>query len=217
MIRVVVTGAYGKMGREVVKTVLRTEDMELVGAVDSAGEGTDVGTLVEAGNTGVVIEKDLAEVLARVRPDVAVDFTNPHCVFSNALIYLQHGVRPVIGTTGLSPEQIDEIIETSSKHKVGGLIAPNVAIGALLMMKFAAVLMTLINENKKNSMPKHRVRSLYGKFTIVLLASSPNRYRRFPQLMFLNTSPGIDNSLHIWLYDSQKEGNGGQRLHTDAA
>ncbi|MGI6491683.1 MAG: 4-hydroxy-tetrahydrodipicolinate reductase [Peptococcaceae bacterium] len=138
MIRVVVTGAYGKMGREVVKTVLRTEDMELVGAVDSAGEGTDVGTLVEAGNTGVVIEKDLAEVLARVRPDVAVDFTNPHCVFSNALIYLQHGVRPVIGTTGLSPEQIDEIIETSSKHKVGGLIAPNVAIGALLMMKFAA-------------------------------------------------------------------------------
>jgi hypothetical protein len=77
--------------------------------------------------------------------------------------------------------------------------------------------MTLINENKKNSMPKHRVRSLYGKFTIVLLASSPNRYRRFPQLMFLNTSPGIDNSLHIWLYDSQKEGNGGQRLHTDAA
>ena len=138
MIRVAVTGAYGKMGREVVKTVLRAEDMELVGAIDSAGEGTDVGTLVEAGNTGIVIEKDLDEVLARVRPDVAVDFTNPHCVFGNALIYLKHRVRPVIGTTGLSPEQIDEIIGISAKHKVGGLIAPNVAIGALLMMRFAA-------------------------------------------------------------------------------
>jgi len=138
MIRVVVTGAYGKMGREVVKTVLKTEDMELVGAVDRAGEGTDVGTLVEAGNTGIVIEKDLPEVLARVRPDVVVDFTNPHCVFSNAVTYLEHRVRPVIGTTGLSPEQIDTIIETSAEHKIGGLIAPNVAIGALLMMKFAA-------------------------------------------------------------------------------
>ncbi|MDD4237181.1 MAG: 4-hydroxy-tetrahydrodipicolinate reductase [Desulfotomaculaceae bacterium] len=138
MIKVIVTGAYGKMGREVVKSVLRAEDIELVGAVDAFGEGTDVGSLAEAGNTGVIIEKNLEEVLTRVRPDVAVDFTGPHSVYNNAMLYLKHRVRPVIGTTGLSPQQINDIVEYSEKLGVGGLIAPNVAIGALLMMKFAA-------------------------------------------------------------------------------
>lgn len=138
MIKVLVTGAYGKMGREVVKSVLRAEDIELVGAVDGVGEGTDAGLLAEAGNTGVLIETNLEEVITRVRPDVAVDFTNPHAVYDNAMIYLKHRVRPVIGTTGLSPEQIHDIIEYSEKFGIGGLIAPNVAIGALLMMKFAA-------------------------------------------------------------------------------
>lgn len=138
MIKVIVTGAYGKMGREVVKSILSAEDMELVGAVDAAGEGTDVGLLTEAGNTGVTIEKNLEELINRVRPDVVVDFTNPHAVYNNAMLYLEHRVRPVIGTTGLNPEQINEIIEYSEKYGIGGLIAPNVAIGALLMMKFAA-------------------------------------------------------------------------------
>ncbi|TEB16597.1 4-hydroxy-tetrahydrodipicolinate reductase [Pelotomaculum sp. FP] len=138
MIKVIVTGAYGKMGREVVKSVLRTEDIELVGAVDSVGEGTDVGSLAEAGSTGIIIEKDLEEVLMRVRPDAAVDFTGPHSVYNNTMIYLKHRVRPVIGTTGLSPEQINDIVAYSENLGVGGLIAPNVAIGALLMMKFAA-------------------------------------------------------------------------------
>lgn len=138
MIKVVVTGAYGKMGREVVKSVLRSDDMELVGAVDGFGEGTDAGLLAEAGSIGIIIEKDLEEVLNRLRPDVAVDFTNPHSVYNNAMSYLKHRVRPVIGTTGLSPEQINDIVEYSEKLGIGGLIAPNVAIGALLMMKFAA-------------------------------------------------------------------------------
>ena len=138
MIKVIVTGAYGKMGREVVKAVLQAEDIEIAGAVDGVGEGTDVGSLVEAGSTGILIEKDLEEVLRRVRPDVAVDFTNPHSVYNNALLYIKHRVRPVIGTTGLSPEQINDIVVNSEKLVVGGLIAPNVAIGALLMMKFAA-------------------------------------------------------------------------------
>jgi 4-hydroxy-tetrahydrodipicolinate reductase len=138
MIKVIVTGAYGKMGREVVKSVLRTEDIELVGAVDAVGEGTDVGALAEAGSAGIVIEKDLEEVLTRVRPDVAVDFTGPHSVYNNAMLYLKQRVRPVIGTTGLSQEQINDIVAYSENLEVGGLIAPNVAIGALLMMKFAA-------------------------------------------------------------------------------
>lgn len=137
MIRVIVTGAYGRMGREVVKTVWNADDLELVGAVDWQREGVDVGTLIDAGETGIVIEKDLEEVLARTRPDVAVDFTGPGAVYQNAVTCLNRRVRPVVGTTGMSPEQIGEIIELSERAGVGGLIAPNFAIGALLMIKFA--------------------------------------------------------------------------------
>ena len=138
MINIVVTGALGKMGREITKTVIAAADMALVGAVDSFGEGTDVGSYLEAGPVGITVEKNLEEVLQRVRPDVAVDFTDPAAVYRNALIYLHNRVRPVIGTTGLSQEQINDIIRQSEKAGLGGLIAPNFAIGALLMIKFAA-------------------------------------------------------------------------------
>jgi 4-hydroxy-tetrahydrodipicolinate reductase len=138
LIRVVVTGAHGKMGRETVKTVWNADDMELVGAVDGYGEGTDVGLLIEAGQVGIKLEKDIEEVLRRVRPDVAVDFTGPEAVYNNALTYLRNRVRPVIGTTGMSQQQIKEIVDQSERACLGGLIAPNFAIGALLMIKFAA-------------------------------------------------------------------------------
>ncbi|OPZ75155.1 MAG: 4-hydroxy-tetrahydrodipicolinate reductase [Firmicutes bacterium ADurb.Bin456] len=138
LINVVVTGALGKMGRVISKTVIAADDMTLVGAVDSYGEGTDVGSYLETGPVGVMVEKNLEEVLKRARPDVAVDFTDPVAVYENALIYLRNRVRPVIGTTGLSQNQINEIIWQSEKAGLGGLIAPNFAIGALLMIKFAA-------------------------------------------------------------------------------
>lgn len=138
MIRVVVIGAYGRMGREVVKTVLNAEDMELVGAVDGQGEGVDIGALIGKGTVGIVIKKDLEGVLAGARPDVAVDFTGPQAVYYNVMTILDKRVRPVVGTTGLSRTQIKDVIEQSEKYGVGGLIAPNFAIGALLMIKFAA-------------------------------------------------------------------------------
>ncbi len=138
MIRVVVVGANGKMGRETLKTVWNAEDMELVGAVDTYGEGMDVGLLMEAGPLEIRLENNLEEVLRRVRPDVAVDFTGPESVYQNAQTYLRYGVRPVIGATGLLQEQINQIVEQSEKAGLGGLIAPNFAIGAVLMIKFAA-------------------------------------------------------------------------------
>lgn len=138
MIRVIVTGACGRMGREVLKAVWRAKDMELSGAVDVRSEGIDVGEILGVGNTGICIKQDLEEVLATVKPDVAVDFTTPDSVFRNTMKYLKYKVRPVVGTTGMGLAQIQEIIEASQREQVGGLIAPNFAIGALLMMKFAA-------------------------------------------------------------------------------
>ncbi len=138
MIEVMVTGACGKMGREVIKTVWDADDMVLAGAVDSRGEGVDIGQIIECDRTGINVENDLEEFLKAKHPDVAVDFTGPQSVYHNALKYLAHGVRPVIGTTGLDNGQIREIIDLSEKKGVGGLIAPNFAIGAILMMRCAA-------------------------------------------------------------------------------
>lgn len=138
MIRVVVTGAYGKMGREVIKTILGTEDMELVGAVDRQGSEEDIGALVGIGNTDITVQKDLEDVLIRTRPDVAVDFTGPQAVYQNTMITINHRVRPVVGTTGMGNSEISEIVAESEKYGVGGVIAPNFAIGALLMIRFAS-------------------------------------------------------------------------------
>ncbi|MFX4260866.1 4-hydroxy-tetrahydrodipicolinate reductase [Pelotomaculum propionicicum] len=138
MIEVMVTGAYGRMGREAARTVWDADDMLLAGAVDGRGEGTDIGQLIECGSTGINIENDLEEFLKSKRPDVAVDFTGPQAVYHNALKYLEYGVRPVIGSTGLDAGQIKEIIDLSEKRGIGGLVAPNFAIGAVLMMRFAA-------------------------------------------------------------------------------
>lgn len=138
MPRVVVSGAYGRMGREVLKAVWNTDDLELIGAADSAGEGVDAGSLIGCGDLGIAINKDLDELLSQTHPDVMVDFTVPQAVYENTMTCLKHGVRPVVGTTGLDPGQIEAVVNYSQKLGIGGLIAPNFAIGAILMMKFAA-------------------------------------------------------------------------------
>ncbi len=138
MIEVLVAGAYGRMGRESAKAVWNAEDMVLAGAVDRQGAGSDIGQIIDSGRTGILIEDSLEEFLKRKRPDVAIDYTGPQAVYRNTLKYLEYGVRPIIGATGLDARQINDIIEISEKKGIGGLIAPNFAIGAILMMRFAA-------------------------------------------------------------------------------
>ena len=138
MIRIVVSGAAGKMGQESCRAVLAAQDMQLVGVVDPMSAGIQLSKLLGV-DTDLVIQGDLATTLQQLKPDVVVDFTNPEVVFTNAKICLENGVRPVIGTTGMNGEQIQELKELSDKKQLGGLLAPNFAIGALLMMKFATM------------------------------------------------------------------------------
>ncbi len=118
MIRVLVNGAKGRMGREVVKTVSAQRDMQIVAETD--------------------IEDDLRAVLAGTRPDVAVDFTIPSCARANAEAIIDAGVRPVIGTTGFTPDQLRALVARAAQKDIGGVIAPNFAIGAVLLMHYAA-------------------------------------------------------------------------------
>lgn len=137
-IKVAVVGARGRMGREVVKMVLEDESLQLVAAVSPSSGPIDAGNLAGKPDTGVLVSSTLEQALGGAKADVLVDFTVPQAAYGNTKTAIEYGVRPVIGTTGFTPDQIVELDELCKQKGIGGLIAPNFSIGAILMMKFAA-------------------------------------------------------------------------------
>ena len=121
MVNVAVCGANGKMGQEVIKAVEADKNMSLVARIDI--KDGEFATIKDAKNS--------------VKIDVLVDFTQPKSIYENALYCLNNGINIVIGTTGLSDEEINELKNLSQKNGLGCLIAPNFSTGAVLMMKFA--------------------------------------------------------------------------------
>ena len=116
-IRVAVAGSGGRMGLEAVAAIQAELDLELVAEV-------------ERGDS-------LQDILAATRPTVLVDFSVPASIVDSIETALQNGVVPIVGTTGLSPDDIAHVRELCRQSRLGALIAPNFAIGALLMMRFA--------------------------------------------------------------------------------
>ena len=115
--KVLVNGSHGKMGTETVNAILEAGDLELVGQ-------TDIGD-------------KLADTIKETGTQVVVDFTHPSTVFKNVKTILSSKAHAIVGTTGLSDAQLNDIKKLCSKNKVNCLVAPNFAIGAVLMMKFA--------------------------------------------------------------------------------
>lgn len=114
-------------------------DTELVGAVDVLLAGEDIGEVIGQKQTGVTIHDNITACIDETKPDVAVDFTHPDSVFNNAKLLIRAGVSPVIGTTGLTEPQLEELRQEAVVHEVSALVAPNFAIGAILMMHFATI------------------------------------------------------------------------------
>ncbi|MGE5581221.1 MAG: 4-hydroxy-tetrahydrodipicolinate reductase [Bacillota bacterium] len=137
-IKVLVSGASGRMGREVVKTVLKDDELELTAAVDKVNIGKDLGPLIGQEPLGTIIQSDLTAAFTAGKPDVMVDFTTPASVMTNIRSALNAGVHVVVGTTGINPDNLQEIADLCAKNKANALVAPNFAIGAILMMRFAA-------------------------------------------------------------------------------
>src|SRR4051812_28510995 len=136
-VRVAVAGAAGRMGRNVVRAVHEDSGTALAAAIDVACGGEDAGELAGGGPAGVPIRSDLEAALESSRAEVLVDFTRAEVAHANALAALRLGVSPVIGTTGMSAAQVDELRSLAEERGVGAFIAPNFAIGAVLMMLFA--------------------------------------------------------------------------------
>lgn len=136
-IRVAVAGPRGRMGSEAVKMISKDEMLQFVCGIDPKYNGEDVGEFLGLGNLSAPFVSDIRQALETYRPDVLVDFTTPHVVKQNMQIAIEEGVRPVVGTTGFTPEDIEELDALCREQGIGGIIAPNFAIGAVLMMKFA--------------------------------------------------------------------------------
>ena len=137
-IRVAVAGAGGRMGREVVKLALQEESFTLAAAIGRSNAGQDAAVAAGLPACGVTVTDDLEAALAAGGVDVLVDFTIPQFAYANTKTAITYGVRPVVGTTGFTPAQIEELDELCKSRGIGGLIAPNFSIGAILMMRFAA-------------------------------------------------------------------------------
>lgn len=132
MIRVGVVGATGRMGREVCRAVAADPDLALVAAVSRSAQGR---TLAEAmgldGEESAVVLADRLDALVDAGADVLVDFTAPAFAAEHVAWGIDHGIHVVVGTTGF------EIDEAWRDAAVGVVIAPNFAIGAVLLMRFA--------------------------------------------------------------------------------
>lgn len=140
MIRVGVFGAGGRMGAEVCRAVAGDPGMSLVAAVDPKLVGQTIGHVagISGAPANLVISEE-AEALLDGEADVAVDFTEPEEAFKNAQWCIKHAMHAVIGTTGIFEDKIrslEELLEAEGNES-NVFIAPNFAIGAVLMMQFA--------------------------------------------------------------------------------
>ena len=127
-IKVIVAGFKGRMGSTAVDMVKGDSELELVALLDPFAAEKEVN--------GVPVFTDKTDLVG-FDADVWVDFTMPAVAYENTHFALENGFAPVVGTTGFTPEQINDLVGLSVDKKLGGLIAPNFAIGAILLMEFA--------------------------------------------------------------------------------
>jgi 4-hydroxy-tetrahydrodipicolinate reductase len=172
-IPVVVAGALGRMGAEVVKAVVAAPDCSLVAAIDNTPgmEGEDVGLALGIGELEVALcadfEGSLCQASQAVRQAgpggaaVLVDFTHPQVVYEHCRGAIAYGVHPVIGTTGLGPEQLADLATFAAKASMGGAVVPNFCVGMVLLQQAAAAAarfydfaeLTELHHNRKADAP----------------------------------------------------------------
>jgi 4-hydroxy-tetrahydrodipicolinate reductase len=137
-IRVLVSGAAGRMGMEVVRAIASAKDLDLVGAVDRIRVGEDAGMVAGILPAGIIITDSLHDAFTATSPDVMVDFTLPTAVLGNVRVAINAGIPCVVGTTGLTDKDLEELAALCEERKASAFVAANFAIGAVLMMQFAA-------------------------------------------------------------------------------
>ncbi|MBA1434774.1 4-hydroxy-tetrahydrodipicolinate reductase [Bombilactobacillus bombi] len=129
MKRVIIAGITGSMGQKTAQLVQKQQDCQLVGAfAPQASQCSDLPA-----ETAVFDE--LADI--DIQADIWIDFTTPQAVFQNTKFALEHQMHPIVGTSGLANDQIQQLQSLAKEQHLGGIIVPNFGLSAVLLMKFA--------------------------------------------------------------------------------
>ena len=148
-IPVLVSGALGRMGSEVVNSVLNSPDCDLVAAIDITENknGENISEILKVKECDVFVSNDFEGTLCSISQEyrnenikpILVDFTHPDSVYENTRSAIAYGISPVVGTTGLTPSQINELALFAQKASVGCAIIPNFSVGMVLLQQAASV------------------------------------------------------------------------------
>jgi len=129
MKKILIAGATGSMGRQTVQLVEKLPDYQLVAVLaPTASKCSDFKPTIARFDNLAAID---------VSADIWIDFTTPQAVFENTKFALEHHMHPIVGTSGLTPDQTKKLQAIARKEKIGGIIAPNFGLSAVLLMKFA--------------------------------------------------------------------------------
>ncbi len=172
-IPVLVAGALGRMGSEVIKAINSSNDYQLVGAIDTEKEkeGQDIGLLLGLGPLEVYLSSDFEGTICAASQNftqngtnngaVLVDFTHPNVAYKHTRTSIAYGVNPVIGTTGITSDQLEDLSKFAEKASLGSAIIPNFSVGMVLLQQAAAAAarfyefaeLTEMHHNKKADAP----------------------------------------------------------------
>ncbi|WP_342432114.1 4-hydroxy-tetrahydrodipicolinate reductase [Neobacillus sp. FSL H8-0543] len=137
-VKIIIAGPRGRMGSEAVNLVINTEHFELTAVIDYKFGGkllNEVEGFKKIHN--VPVYSNIEECLQTETADVLIDLTTPEVGMHHARTALSYNVRPVVGTTGFSKMELEELEYICREKGLGCIIAPNFALGAVLMMKFS--------------------------------------------------------------------------------
>ncbi|WP_057896857.1 4-hydroxy-tetrahydrodipicolinate reductase [Liquorilactobacillus oeni] len=136
MIKVLVAGFKGRMGNTTVQMVNKNKDFELTAVYDPRATESNLNEVSDYQELDVPVYNQLQQING-AEVDVWIDFTSPDSVFENVKYALEQRISPIVGTTGLTDDQVSQLQALAKKEKIGGLIAPNFGISAVLLMQFA--------------------------------------------------------------------------------
>ncbi|RDW19629.1 4-hydroxy-tetrahydrodipicolinate reductase [Oceanobacillus arenosus] len=136
-INIIVAGPRGKMGSEAINMINKEENFRLIACIDRKNGGKSLEDIENQPALNIPVFEDVEACFESVNADVFIDLTIPEVGFLHTLAAIKHNIRPVVGTSGFTSEQISELTALAKEKNIGAIIAPNFAIGAVLMMKFS--------------------------------------------------------------------------------
>lgn len=143
MVRIALSGAAGRMGRELAIAALNDPEIEIAGGTEAAGSpalGADIGALCGRPPLGVVVGTDMGSALAKA--DVLVEFTVPTATVEHLAIAAALGKGAVVGTTGLSADEMEQVRVAARRIPI--VMAPNMSVGVTVLLRAVAAVTQML-------------------------------------------------------------------------